>query len=179
MLFWTWAFLNLSIRNVIFFRLNSYIMACAVLKRLLGSQLEKQILDKCVLHMQCDMHIIEWLAIGKGQLSFLYLVLHLCFQCRCNSSSSIVYRRWLDLDADLCIYWHLTPLKLLKLHGCGMGRRAISVNSVWPVLVFMGWGQTFNILEFCTGKQFVTQVIQYVFVKELTPDCVYFCQSWK
>lgn len=47
----------------------------------------------------------------------------------------------------------------------------------WPVLVFMDWAETFNILEFCTGKQFATQVIKYVFVKELAPDCAYFCQS--
>lgn len=37
--------------------------------------------------------------------------------------------------------------------------------------------KTFNISEFCTCKQFTTQVVKYVFVKELAPDRAYFCQS--
>lgn len=152
-------------------------MACVVLKRLLAVSLKSKFWTSVCFTCSVICRPRSGLAGGKRQLSILYPVLHLCFQCRCNCTSSIVCRRWLDLDGDLCIYWQLTSLKLLKLHGYGMGRRAISLKSVWPVFVFMGWEQTFNILEFCTGKQFVTQVIQYVFVKELAPDGAYFCQS--
>lgn len=58
-------------------------MAYAVVKRLLGSQLEKQILEKCVLHMQCDMQAIEWVCNRQGPVVF-------SVSCTCVFSAGVI-----------------------------------------------------------------------------------------
>lgn len=72
----------------------------------------------------------------------------------------------------------ITPLKQVKLHGCETGRRAKSMKSLYELCHFL-WieHRPLTSLEFCTCKQFTTQVVKYVFVKELAPDRAYFCQS--